>query len=202
MSEAKSEAPKAAENNAAPPAVAAGGMKAWLPLILNVVLMPVIAYLTVTLLLVPKLKARTEPAEEHAEFEAEAAGHGEKSDGGHGAKPAKAEKGGHGTKGGKGKVTVPLAGKVLVNVAGTAGTRFLVANLTLVGANADLEGLVKKHDHALRDAAAGTLAAKTINDLEKPGARNLIRAELISAFNQVLGQGAVSEIYLTEFAVQ
>jgi flagellar basal body-associated protein FliL len=152
MSEAKSEAAKAPEAAAAAPA-AGGGAKAWLPLVLNVVLMPVIAYATVTFLLVPKLKARTEPAEEHAEEPAEKSGHGdkpgghgEKSDGGHGAKPAKAEKGGHGAKGAKGKVTVPLAGKVLVNVAGTAGTRFLVANLTLVGANADLEGLVKKHD--------------------------------------------------------
>ncbi|MGH7973851.1 MAG: flagellar basal body-associated FliL family protein [Limisphaerales bacterium] len=39
-------------------------------------------------------------------------------------------------------------------------------------------------------------------DLEKPGARNLIRSELISGFNNILGGPLVQEIYLTEFAIQ
>jgi flagellar basal body-associated protein FliL len=46
------------------------------------------------------------------------------------------------------------------------------------------------------------LAAKTIGDLEKPGSRNVICAELLSSFNQILGGGAVQEIFLTEFAIQ
>ena len=52
------------------------------------------------------------------------------------------------------------------------------------------------------DAAASTLASKTIIDLEKPGARNMIRTELVAAFNTVLGGNEVSEIYLPEFAIQ
>jgi len=48
----------------------------------------------------------------------------------------------------------------------------------------------------------GTLASKTLADLEKPGARNLIRTELINGFNSVLGDSSVSEIYLTEFGIQ
>jgi flagellar basal body-associated protein FliL len=39
-------------------------------------------------------------------------------------------------------------------------------------------------------------------DLEKPGVRNLIRAELISGFNNILGANMVQDIYLTEFAIQ
>ena len=54
----------------------------------------------------------------------------------------------------------------------------------------------------LRDAAASSLSSKTINDLEKPGIRNLVRTELITIFNTILGKGMVSEIYLTEFAIQ
>ena len=42
--------------------------------------------------------------------------------------------------------------------------------------------------------ASGLLSAKTIADLEKPGARNLIRGELISGFNSILGNAAVQEI--------
>jgi flagellar FliL protein len=101
-----------------------------------------------------------------------------------------------------GQLTVPLGGKVLVNVAGTMGTRYLLAQLSLVSSNPDLKSLVDKHDAALRDAACSALSVKTIADLEKPGARNLIRTELVSVFNNILGEGLIADIYLTEFAVQ
>jgi flagellar FliL protein len=104
--------------------------------------------------------------------------------------------------GGKDKFLVNLNGKILVNVAGTGGTRYLLANLTLVSSNPDLKTAVEKNDAQLRDVAGGVLGSKTIGDLEKPGARNLIRTELISVFNSVLCNGTVTEIYLTEFAVQ
>ena len=38
----------------------------------------------------------------------------------------------------------------------------------------------------------GALSSKTLADLEKPGARNLIRTELINGFNNVLGDNSVS----------
>ena len=59
-----------------------------------------------------------------------------------------------------------------------------------------------KHDAQLRDVACGLLSTKTITDIEKPGARNLIRSELISGFNHMLGNGSIQEIFLTEFAIQ
>jgi flagellar FliL protein len=125
--------------------------------------------------------------------------HGEAAaGGGHG---APAESGGkHG--GGKDKISVALPGKVLVNVSGTAGTRYLLANLMLVGTSPELKDAVEKNDAQLHDVAGSVLATKTITDLDKPGARNLIRTELISAFNGVLGDGRVKEIYFTEFAIQ
>jgi flagellar basal body-associated protein FliL len=57
-------------------------------------------------------------------------------------------------------------------------------------------------DAALRDAASSALASKTLADLEKPDERNLIRTELLSSFNNILGSDEVSELYLTEFAIQ
>jgi flagellar basal body-associated protein FliL len=58
------------------------------------------------------------------------------------------------------------------------------------------------HDAQLRDMAQSALATKTIADLEKPTARNMIRNELIAGFNNILGDGAVEEIYFPEFAIQ
>ena len=197
MSEAK-EAPAA-------PAAApgGGGIKAMLPLILNVVLMPAIAFAMTQFVLVPKLSAPATPAAGHAEagegHEAAADphaapddGHGKKDDGGHG-----------GGGGGPAKAgPVPLSGKILVNVAGSAGTRFLQANISLVSPKSNLKDLVEKFDAQLRDAASSALSTKTISDLEKTGARNLIKAELLGQFNIILGSGTVTDVYLTEFAIQ
>jgi flagellar FliL protein len=196
MSDKKAEAPKPAEG-AAP----SGGIKAMLPLILNVVLMPVMAYVMTVFVLLPKMNS----ANVTAQARPESGEHGEANAGGHG-EAAKEEHGASESSGGKhgggGKSTVPLSGKVLVNVSGTAGTRYLLASLTLVGNGAELKEAVEKSDAQLRDVASSVLATKTIADLDKPGSRNLIRTELISAFNGVLGEGRVKEIYFTEFAIQ
>lgn len=205
MSEAK-EAPAAPA--AAP---AGGGIKAMLPLILNLVLMPAIAFAMTQFVLVPKLSAPAAPAVGHAEggdgHEAAAEPHAapEKKDGGHGAtkedSAAPKEGGGHGGGGAKAG-PVPLSGKILVNVAGSAGTRFLQANISLVSPKSNLKDLVEKYDAQLRDAASGALSTKSISDLEKTGARNLIKAELLGQFNIILGSGTVTDVYLTEFAIQ
>jgi flagellar FliL protein len=172
------EAAKAPDKVAAAPAAKKGG-NTWVPLIANVVLMPAIAYALTTFVLIPKIQGGK------AEGSHEAAGeHGESKTGA------------------KAKIMVPLGGKVLVNVSGTAGTRYLVATITLVGKKADIKEKVETNDPELRDAASSILGIKTISDLEKPGMRNIIRSELIAAFNDILGKESVTDIYLTEFAVQ
>ena len=191
MSDKKAEASNATE--VAAPA-AAGGIKAMLPLILNVVLMPVMAYVMTVFVLLPKINGNSV----RAEAKVEDGGHGEAAgSGGHG---EASKGGGHGA--GKDKAIVPLSSKVLVNVSGTGGTRYLLANITIVGSSAQLKDRIEKADAQLRDVASSVLAVKTIADIDKPGARNLIRTELVSAFNGVLGEGMVKEIYFTEFAIQ
>ncbi len=173
---------------AAPPA--SGGLKAWLPLIITVVLMPVLAYVMTTYVLLPKLRNSVgaqpvqarEPGNEHGGGSAG----GESSPGKEAGKP---------------KTKVPLS-KVIVNVSGSLGTRMLLASFTLAGNSSDLKTKIEENNDQLRDLAATTLGSKTIADLEKPEARNLIRAELLSQFNSVLGGNAVQEIYITEFAIQ
>jgi flagellar FliL protein len=147
--------------------------------------MPAIAYALTVFVLIPKIQGGKSTTHEEAADD----GHGGGGGGSHG-KPNKA------------KVTVPLGGKILVNVAGTAGTRYLVANITLVGKDANLKAKAEEHDLQLRDLAMSILGGKTISDIDKPGMRNIIRAELIAAFNDVLGKEIVGDIYFTEFAIQ
>ena len=96
---------------------------------------------------------------------------------------------------------MPL-GRVLVNVAGSLGTRYLSSSITMVGSHKEFKDKIDRSRDQLLDMASSTLASKTIADLEKPGARNLIRTELITVFNHALGEGLIEEIYITEMAIQ
>lgn len=171
-------APAAAETAA--PAVAAGGFKTWLPLLITVVLMPLLAFAMTQFVLLPQLKKGLGVAGESA-----------------GSGKAKESKAAADAK----REAVPM-NKLLVNVAGTMGARYLLVSLSVAGSDTDFKAKVAAHDPQLRDFACGVLATKTIADLEKPGSRNLIRSELLSGFNNILGNSLVQEIYLTEFAIQ
>jgi flagellar FliL protein len=99
------------------------------------------------------------------------------------------------------KITIAI-NKLLVNVAGTMGSRYLLVSISLVSSDPAFQQKMTDNDAALRDAASSTLSSKTLADLEKPDERNLIRTELLTSFNNILGSDEVSELYLTEFAIQ
>ena len=181
-----------AEDAAETPAAAAktsasGGFKAWLPLIVMVVLMPALAYAMTIFVIVPKLKKGLDGATATTTTATATAAAGES--------PAKSK--GPAAK----KESVPL-NKLLVNVAGTQSARYLLVSLSVVGSGPDFKAQVEAHDAQLRDMAQSTLRTKTLADLEKPAAQNMIRNELIAGFNNILGDGSVEEIYFPEFAVQ
>jgi flagellar FliL protein len=160
-----------------------------MPLLAALVAMPVLAYGVTTLVLVP---------------------HFQKSLRGAGAAAAEAGKSGHAeteasTRNGPahaGQRQSVSLNRLLVNVAGTMGSRYLLASVVVMGDGPDFQGRIAQKEPQLRDLASGLLSAKTIADLEKPGARNLIRGELLAGFNTIVDQPGVSEIYFTEFAIQ
>jgi flagellar FliL protein len=171
--------PEAAAEVPAPALATTSPLKAWLPLIITILLMPVLAYATTVFVLLPRIQTglgMTAPAAEP------------------GAKPKA-------TAPGAKKITVPI-NKLLVNVAGTMGSRYLLVSMSLASTDPAFQQKMTDSDAALRDAASSALASKTLADLEKPDERNLIRTELLSSFNNILGSDEVSELYLTEFAIQ
>jgi flagellar FliL protein len=202
-----------------------GGVKSWLPLIASVVLMPVLALATTKFLILPKIVQAREAGrgeEEREEHGSRSEGHEPSSatenkenkepKGGNeskeAAKPKEAKEGkdsgkghGAGATAGKKKQSVPIT-KVIVNVAGSMGSRYLMTSFTLVGTHNEFKNIIEENKDQLLDLANNAMASKTITDLEKPGARNQLRAELISIFNNALGGSTVQEIYFTEFAVQ
>ncbi len=160
--------------------VATGGFKPWLPLLVTILAMPALAYAMTEFVLLPKLQKGlgiTASAREDAQNKA-----------------AKDDP--------NAKKESFAINKLLVNVAGTMGARYLLVSLSLVGADPDFKSKIEAHEPQLKDMACGVLSTKSLADLEKPGARNLIRSELISGFNNILGGALIQEIYLTEFAIQ
>jgi flagellar FliL protein len=170
-----------AENPVAPAvASSGGGFKAWLPLITTILLMPALAFGVAQFVILPQLQKGLGIKNAATGTAAAAA----KKD------PANA------------KQQSVVMNKLLVNVADTMGARYLLVSLSVVGNTSDFKDKMAEHDAQLRDMACGALATKTLADLEKPGERNLIRTELITGFNNILGDSVVQEIYLTEFAIQ
>lgn len=162
-----------------PTAAPAGGFKAWLPLIVTILLMPALAFGVAQFVILPQLQkslgVKTSSASATSKSKKEAAG-------------AKQE-------------SVAIS-KLLVNVSGTMGARYLLVSLSVAGTSPDFKEKMQEHDAQLRDMACSTLATKTLADLEKSGARNMVRSELITGFNNILGDSMVQDIYITEFAIQ
>ncbi len=167
-----------AEKSTAPAAPArpepapAGRLAAWLPLILALMAMPPIAYYTTTWLILPKVGFLPQVATPNPPLP--------------GVPSQKVE---------------AVLKKILVNVAG-ATQRFLLAEIVVAGTGEEFRKAIDTQRSRLIDLASSTLAAKTLSDLEKPGARNQLRSELSAGFNQCLGRNLVEEVFFTEFAIQ
>jgi flagellar protein FliL len=166
-----------------------GGFKAWLPLII-VLAMPGLAFVTTKFVILPRMTRALSAANASAPAEpASSSSSASSSDSSTPGLP------------GNGKVNVQM-NKLLVNVAGTMGTRYLMTSVTLVGNTPDFKDKIENNKDQLMDLATGALSSKTIADLEKPGARNVIRSELQTVLNNALGGPLIQEVYITELAIQ
>src|SRR2546428_6559383 len=132
-------APEKTED-APPPAPTSSGAKAWLPLIITIVVMPAVAYVLTTFVLLPKVQQAL------------------------GAQPVQAREGGaesaaatpEKSKDSKPKNKVALT-KIVVNVSGSLGTRLLLASVTLAGDAHDFKSKIADRNEQPHSLAAGTL---------------------------------------------
>lgn len=180
-------------------AKAAKAPNVWAPVIAMLVLMPGITYGVAQFVILPKVRAvvqeqKTEDAAAGKE------GHGgAEAKGGHGKAEAK---GGHGKgaeAGGQGTYDFE---SLVVNLSGTMGTRYLKASFTVYSNNADLKEVVDKNKKQLLDVASTVLGSRTLADLEQPGAKNVVRNDLMANINQALKSDLVTQIFFSEFVVQ
>lgn len=227
-----------------------GGAKAllatYLPLIIAVVVMPILAWVTLEFKSKKGTTAASAPAEHGGEAEG-ASSHAAEPEASSGHEASDADS--HGEGGGilsradNGPLTIPVpvtrdpimfqrrvvskdnpndfdkivvmdvkgeprdlarADKIVVNIANTGGARFAVARLLVGGRNMDLIKAINEKKEKLLDDATGALSSKTLDDINKPGFRNVLRAELLTLFNQALYPypNLIEEVIITEFVIQ
>jgi flagellar protein FliL len=196
---AKTEAPPPAAEAASAPPKGGGTMGTLLPVILVLLLAPAISWAVAQFVIVPQLKQSLSAGGDAAGGDAHG---GAAAADGHGGKPAK-DSGGHGKKGetGGGGNSYTFE-NVVVNLAGTMGTRYLKVSFMVTGAEASLRAQFEGNKPKLVDVTLNVLSSLTLSDLEEAGAKNIIREKLASAYNQALGRRVVEQIYFADFVVQ
>ena len=178
------------------------GKPSMVPAIIVAVVCPLLTFVVMNYLVVPKfVKSVTEalggqvPAkEEKKEEKKKDDGHGGKKEEKKGPDAVKVSESAEGT-----AVEFP---RVTVNLKGTMGTRYLRLSFSVVSDSKDLGKKVEENLLKLKDLAQTVLGQKTVADIEMDSAKNVLRSELMAQFNTVLGDGCVKAIYVTDFAMQ
>jgi flagellar FliL protein len=214
MSDKKPDAAPAAEKgdgHGAAPAPAAGGggggMKAMMPAIIAIVMAPVATWGVANFVLLPKFKASVAEAvaagDPEAAAKAGAAG-AKKADAPAAKKadaPAAKKADPQGAKGGGGGEGYKFE-NVVVNLAGTMGTRYLKATFLITGERPDLAERFAEAKPQLTDITLAVLSSLTLADLEEAGFKNILRERLLASYNQALGSKVAENLYFSEFVVQ
>ena len=170
-----------------------GGIKAWIPTIAVLILAPACTWAVGQFVLIPQLqkKLAAAPVGEHASEEPAT-----KSEGGHGGKEGKEGK--------EGKDNSPNYEfqNIVVNLAGTMGTRYLKTTFLVTGAEANIKSVFETNKPRLTDVTLNVLSSLSLADLEEPGAKNVLREKLVAAYNQALGKKVAEQVYFSDFVVQ
>lgn len=185
----------APEKGAAPAAPRFAGLKAWLPVVLAVLAAPAACWAVAEYVLLPRLEQKLAAAQAAGGLPAEAAA------------PKAADKGEK--KKGHGKEEAGSTGdtyeftNVVVNLSGTMGTRYLKTSFVITGVKPDtIKAAFEENKAKLTDVTLGVLSSLSLADLEEPGAKNVLREKLVTAYNQALGSRIAEQVYFSDFVVQ
>lgn len=175
------EAAPAAPADSAP--ARGGALTAWLPALLAIVLAPAATFAVAEYVLLPRLEAKLALASS--------------ADG----SPATTQPSAGKDKDGK---DLPPStyefNDLVVNLAGTMGTRYLKTSFVVTG-----KGVKTSFDAdkaRLVDITLSVLSSLSLADLEEPGAKNVLREKLVGAYNQALGKHLVDQVYFSDFVIQ
>lgn len=125
---------------------------------------------------------------------------GEGADGEHGA----SAEGGHGGEGAKGSgaAEVLLLENLVLNPAGSGGSRFLLLTVAIEAGKPPALEQFKARDAELRDIVLTALGTKTVDQLTDITQRDQFKSELQAAVDARFGKQSVKRLYFPQFVVQ
>lgn len=97
---------------------------------------------------------------------------------------------------------VHLIDNLVLNPAGSGGTRFLLASVGLQTTSAAANDVVSKREVEARDVVLAVLGSKHVEDLAEIANREKLKVELKSALDSLFGPGVVRRIYFPQFVIQ
>jgi|WetSurMetagenome_2_1015567.scaffolds.fasta_scaffold00259_1 flagellar protein FliL len=90
----------------------------------------------------------------------------------------------------------------VVNLSDTSGPKFLKVSIQLELANASLTDKTKQRVPQIRDSIITLLTSKSSESLIMPEGKLQLKDEINARMNQILGNGSVKNVYLTDFVMQ
>jgi flagellar FliL protein len=128
-----------------------------------------------------------------------AAAHDSASADGEHAAPAE---GGEGGEGGAAEAAVHLLDNLVLNPAGSNGSRFLLLSVAIEASAAPMVETFKSRDAELRDIVLTALGTKSVDELTDMSKRDVFKTDLAKAIDEHFGKKAVKRLYFPQFVVQ
>jgi flagellar protein FliL len=97
---------------------------------------------------------------------------------------------------------VHLIDNLVLNPAGSGGSRFLLASVGVQTTSAAANDIISKREVEVRDVVLAVLGAKHVEDLAEITNRDRLKSELKSALDTLFGPGVVRRIYFPQFVIQ
>lgn len=103
---------------------------------------------------------------------------------------------------GEGAANIHTVNNVIVNPAGSLGTRFLMVSVGIASPDSKALEQLRKNEVMVRDLVIGVLEKQTMESLAMPGARDSVRFQIAAALASVAGKNVKLQILLPQFVVQ
>ncbi len=110
----------------------------------------------------------------------------------------KSSKKGHGSS----QALIHEISNIVVNPAGTGGSRFLSASFGFELESAELQAEFNKREPIIRDALITILASKTVQQLTDPKQKEIVRYQIKKRISQLMETDELAGVYYTDFVLQ
>lgn len=91
---------------------------------------------------------------------------------------------------------------IIVNPAGTNGTRFLLTTIGLEVPSPEIKTELEQKEVQTRDILISVLTSKGLEELNAPQFKEALRKEILEKINSVLKKGKIKNVYFSKFIIQ